>query len=64
MRCYELSERFGESDIRALARYLSRLNKYSIIKEFLERALDAGYLEITKCEDAKDIIKCWFRAVR
>jgi len=63
-KCYELSERFGEFNIRTLARYLSRLNKYSVIKEFLERALDAGYLEITKCEDAKDITKCWFRVVR
>jgi hypothetical protein len=62
-RCYELTNRLGEFDLRTLSRYLSRIRRYSEIKEYLERALDAGYLAITKCEDAKDVMKCWFRAV-
>jgi hypothetical protein len=61
-RCYELTNRFGEFNLRTLSRYLSRIRRYSEIKEYLERALDAGYLTITKCEDAKDVMKCWFRA--
>jgi hypothetical protein len=61
-RCYELTDRLGEFNLRTLSRYLSRIRRYSEIKEYLERALDAGYLAITKCEDAKDVSKCWFRA--
>jgi len=62
-RCYELSRKFGEFNIRTMAMYMRRISRYSLIKEFLERALDAGYLEITKCEDTKEISKCWFRVV-
>jgi len=60
-KCYELGEKFGEFNIRTMAMYMKRIGKYSTIKEYIERALDAGLIEISKCEDIKNITKCWFR---
>jgi hypothetical protein len=60
-KCYELSEKFGEFNIRTMAMYMKRIGRYSTIKEYIERALDAGLIEISKCEDIKNITRCWFR---
>jgi hypothetical protein len=60
-KCYELGEKFGEFNIRTMAMYMKRIGRYSTIKEYIERALDAGLIEIGKCEDIKNIIRCWFR---
>jgi hypothetical protein len=60
-KCYELGEKFGEFNIRTMAMYMRRISRYSTIKEYVERALDAGFIEISKCEDIKNIARCWFR---
>jgi len=60
-KCYELGEKFGEFNIRTMAMYMKRIGRYSTIKEYIERALDAGLIEISKCEDIKNATRCWFR---